>query len=104
MHTPAREDYPAISKKLNKIIGIKSDKELYANYRNFDLRLDEDILKVFPSIYYNKSKPSRGLSTYEKGIVVFPEFENNKLKIAEKVFEMLDIDYKAMQLRGELEV
>jgi hypothetical protein len=101
--TPLREEYPLISKRLKKLYKVKSYKELYSNYRNVHIRLEDNNLTVFPSIFYNKTKPSRGLVTYEKGIKVFSDFENNQLEIAQCIIDMLDIDYKAMQLNGELE-
>ena len=93
---PKREEYPLLEKEELMKLKEKSYNSLYKTSNSCDLRLENNILKIFPEKFYNPKKPSQGLVFVEEDMFEIDDPENHKKEVVTKVMELLEKDYKGI--------
>lgn len=85
-----KEDAIKWQKEQLKLLKEKSFLNLYKNSTNCGIRLDNGILKIYPSKFSEKYK---GMVTVKEDIVEFRYSKDKELEVTKKIIELLDKVY-----------
>lgn len=91
--TPKRDQYSVFEKYIMSKVKEKSYTALYKESTRASLRLDGDVLKIWPLKFLTPGKPNNGLALVEEDVIEIGNAPNRMDEVTSSIIDILNKKY-----------